>query len=75
MECSQQVHEFSRMNHTGSVWGDRNSILGRGNSMCKGGVAMQSVSGECVQLLYSSSTRAGSEIMTGGHTRLSVAIL
>lgn len=43
--------------------------------MCKEGVAMQSVSGECVQLLCSGSIMAGSKIMTGGHTRLSAEIL
>lgn len=75
MECSQKVHGFRRMNHSGSFWEDRNSIVGRGNSMCKEGVAMQSVSGECVQLLCSGSIRAGSKIMTGGHTRLSAEIL
>lgn len=46
---------------TESVWEDRNSIVGRGNNMCKAGVAMQSVSEECVQLLYSGSIRAGAE--------------
>lgn len=60
------------MNHTGSVWEDMNSIAGRGNRMCKGGVATQSVSGECVQLLCSGSIRARAEIMSGGHTKLSV---
>lgn len=49
-----------------------NSIAGRGNRMCKGGVAMQSVSGECVQLLCSGSIRARAETMSGGHTKLSV---
>lgn len=55
VECSQKVHWLRRLHHTVSVWEDRNSIVGRENSMCKGGVATHSASGECVQLLCGGS--------------------
>lgn len=45
--------------HTVSVWDIRNGIAGRGNSMCKGGMAMHSVSGGSLLLACGGNDRSG----------------
>lgn len=58
--------------HTVSLRKTRNGIAGRRNGTCKGGMAMRSVAGERILLPCGGSIRAGAEIMSGGHTELSM---
>lgn len=69
------MYGLKRMNsgiHRVSVWKIRNGIAGGRNSPCRAGMAVRGVSGECLLLPCGGSIRAGAEIMSGGHTKLSV---